>query len=82
MIDFATAYPSSRKMYEDRPVRLTTDGPEVTLRVPVREVALTGGEPPVLLYDTSGPQGHAAAETGALDGRARLFHGRQSRAAG
>ena len=28
------------------------------MRVPVREVTLTGGEPPVRLYDTSGPQGH------------------------
>ena len=58
MIDFETAYPSSRKIYDERTARLTADGPETTLRVPLREVALTGGEPPVRLYDTSGPQGH------------------------
>ena len=29
-----------------------------SLRVPFREVTLSGGEPPVRLYDTSGPQGH------------------------
>jgi phosphomethylpyrimidine synthase len=58
MIDFDAAYPNSRKVYEDRPVRLTADGPDTALRVPVREVTLTGGEPPMRLYDTSGPQGH------------------------
>src|ERR1700675_222863 len=58
MIDFATAYPNSRKLYEERPARLTADGPEEILRVPVREVALSGGEPSLRLYDTSGPQGH------------------------
>src|SRR5438552_2411174 len=57
MIDFATAYPNSRKVYEDRTARLTADGPETTLHVPVREVALGGGEPSFRLYDTSGPQG-------------------------
>jgi phosphomethylpyrimidine synthase len=29
----------------------------VTIRVPAREVSLSGGEAPVRLYDTSGPQG-------------------------
>ena len=62
MIDFATAYPNSRKVHDERAVRLTADGPETTLRVPVREVTLTGGEPPVRLYDTSGPQGHDVRE--------------------
>jgi phosphomethylpyrimidine synthase len=28
------------------------------LRVPVREIELDGGEPPLRVYDTSGPQGH------------------------
>ena len=28
------------------------------LRVPVQEITLSGGEPPVTLYDTSGPEGH------------------------
>jgi len=58
MIDFATAYPNSRKVYEDRAARLTVDGPETTLHVPLREVTLGGSEPPLRLYDTSGPQGH------------------------
>ena len=58
MIDFASAYPNSTKTYEERAARLTADGPDVLLRVPVREVALSGGEAPVRLYDTSGPQGH------------------------
>ena len=46
MIDFATAYPNSRKVNEERTARLTADGPETTLRVPMREVTLGGGEPP------------------------------------
>ena len=57
MMDFSTAYPNSRKTYIERAARLTPDGPAETLRIPVREVALGGGEPPVRLYDTSGPQG-------------------------
>ena len=28
------------------------------MRVPMREIALAGGEPPLRVYDTSGPQGH------------------------
>jgi phosphomethylpyrimidine synthase len=32
------------------------------LRVPVKRVYLSGGEPPVDLYDTSGPQGHDPRE--------------------
>jgi phosphomethylpyrimidine synthase len=32
------------------------------LRVPFREVALAGGNPPVRLYDTAGPQNFSAAE--------------------
>jgi len=49
MVDFGAAFPGSRKVYLDG-----RDG----IRVPMREVALSGGEPPVRLYDTSGPQGH------------------------
>src|SRR5215210_223239 len=46
--DFTSAFPSSRKVYiEDRRVR-----------VPVREIALSGGEAPLRVYDTSGPEGH------------------------
>jgi phosphomethylpyrimidine synthase len=58
MIDFATAYPNSRKVYEQRTARVTADGPDIALRIPSREVTLSGGEPPVHLYDTSGPQGY------------------------
>ena len=43
--DYGDAYPNSRKVYVE----------EGRVRVPMREVTLTGGEPPILLYDTSGP---------------------------
>src|SRR6185295_13141991 len=62
MIDFASAFPNSRKVYEERPVRLTRDGDRATLSIPMREVALSGGEPSLRLYDTSGPQGHAVRD--------------------
>src|SRR5262249_11997568 len=42
---------------------LSPAGPPPELRVPVREVALPGGEPPVILYDTSGPYTDPAAHT-------------------
>src|SRR4051812_617349 len=47
MSEFAVAYPSSRKVLVD-----AARG----VQVPMREVALSGGEPPLRLYDTSGPQ--------------------------
>jgi phosphomethylpyrimidine synthase len=53
MSDYGTSYPNSRKVYEEI---LHPDGH--ALRVPFREVTLGGGEAPVRLYDTSGPQGH------------------------
>jgi phosphomethylpyrimidine synthase len=43
-------HPNSQKVYV---------GP---LRVPMREIALSGGEAPVRVYDTSGPQGHDVRE--------------------
>ncbi len=44
--DFAAAFPNSRRVWlEGRGVR-----------VPMREIALSGGEPPLRVYDTSGPQ--------------------------
>jgi phosphomethylpyrimidine synthase len=45
---FSEAFPRSTKVYleGDRGVR-----------VPVREIALSGGELPLQVYDTSGPQG-------------------------
>ena len=45
--DYGDAYPNSRKVYVG----------ETDVRVPMREVSLSGGEPPVRLYDASGPQG-------------------------
>src|SRR5262245_24269589 len=47
MSDFSTAFSNSRKTY--------TEGPQ-DVRVPMREIALSGGEPPLLVYDTSGPE--------------------------
>ena len=46
-------FPKSRKVY--------VDGPQ-GVRVPMREIALSGGEPPLRVYDTSGPQGHNIRE--------------------
>ncbi len=45
---FEHAFPGSRKAY--------VDGPR-GIRVPVREIVLSGGEPPLRVYDPSGPQG-------------------------
>ncbi|MCU1283038.1 MAG: phosphomethylpyrimidine synthase [bacterium] len=42
------SFPASRKVH-------VLDG---ELQVPQREIALSGGEPPMRVYDTSGPQGH------------------------
>lgn len=47
--DFAAAYPESSKAY--------VEGAH-GMRVPMREIVLSGGEPPMRVYDTSGPQGH------------------------
>jgi phosphomethylpyrimidine synthase len=58
MIDFKSAYPNSRKVHEHCTAALTLQGPDAPLDVPTREVTLSGGEPPIRLYDTSGPQGH------------------------
>ena len=44
---FADAFPGSRKVL--------VSGDRV--RVPVREITLSGGEPPLRVYDTSGPHG-------------------------
>jgi phosphomethylpyrimidine synthase len=46
--------PASRKVY------LTGSGPDI--RVPMREITLSGGNPPLRLYDTSGPYTDPAAE--------------------
>src|SRR5437867_13217182 len=52
MSELATAFPNSRKVYVEGPLGV---------RVPMREIALSGGEPPLRVYDTSGPQGHDVA---------------------
>ena len=46
---YGSAFPNSTKVYLPGP-----DG----IRVPMREIALSGGEPPLRVYDTSGPEGH------------------------
>jgi len=46
--DYGDAYPGSHKVW--------VDGPR-GVRVPMREIALGGGEPPLRVYDTSGPLG-------------------------
>jgi phosphomethylpyrimidine synthase len=50
---YGDAFPNSTKIY--------LDGPH-GIRVPVREIALSGGEPPLRVYDSSGPQGHDVRE--------------------
>jgi phosphomethylpyrimidine synthase len=46
--ELASAFPNSRKVYVDTG----------RVRVPMREITLSGGEPPMRVYDSSGPQGH------------------------
>jgi phosphomethylpyrimidine synthase len=46
--DYGDAFPASRKVYVDGPGGI---------RVPMREIVLSGGEPPLRVYDTSGPLG-------------------------
>jgi phosphomethylpyrimidine synthase len=46
--DWGEAYPASRKVYVEGPAGV---------RVPMREISLSGGEPPLRVYDPSGPQG-------------------------
>ncbi len=45
--DYGDAFPSSRRVY--------VEGPG-DVRVPMREIVLSGGEPPLRVYDTSGPR--------------------------
>jgi phosphomethylpyrimidine synthase len=46
--DYGAAFPASRKVY--------VEGPH-GIQVPMREISLTGGEPPMRVYDTTGPRG-------------------------
>ena len=52
--DYADAYPNSSRVFDGSAV--PTPAGLVPIRVPRREVRLAGGEPPVRLYDTSGPK--------------------------
>ena len=62
-----------------RPIRTrarSTSTAAQGVRVPMREIALSGGEPPLRVYDTSGPQDHdvdarPAEAARAVGGRAR-----------
>src|SRR5881296_1730694 len=53
MSDFSHAFPNSQKVY--------VDGLQ-QVRVPMREIALSDGEPPLRVYDTSGPQNSDVAQ--------------------
>ncbi|MEE8146915.1 MAG: phosphomethylpyrimidine synthase ThiC, partial [Longimicrobiales bacterium] len=46
--DYGSEYPRSRRVH--------LEGSRADIRVPMREIELTGGEPPLRVYDTSGPR--------------------------
>jgi phosphomethylpyrimidine synthase len=46
MLAYSEAFPNSKKIYIDG---------RHGIRVPMREITLSGGEPPLRVYDTSGP---------------------------
>ncbi len=50
---FAEAFPNSCKVFVEG---------NGAIRVPMREITLSGGEPPLRVYDTSGPQGIAVRD--------------------
>ena len=52
-VAYDEAFPNSTKVHVDGPGGL---------RVPMREISLSGGEPPLRVYDTSGPHGHDVRE--------------------
>src|SRR5262245_28530923 len=45
----ATGFPASEKIYVE------ADGPGGAVKVPFRRIHLSGGEPPLDVYDTQGP---------------------------
>src|SRR5687768_16534804 len=51
--EFRDAFPNSRKVHVSTPHGI---------QVPMREISLSGGGPPLRVYDTSGPQGHDVCE--------------------
>jgi phosphomethylpyrimidine synthase len=48
--DYGSAFPNSRKVYVEG------GAADARVAVPMREIALSGGEPPLRVYDTSGPR--------------------------
>ena len=48
MSTYSSSFPNSTKIYETHVAELTPGGPAATLRVPMREVSLAGGNAPVL----------------------------------
>jgi phosphomethylpyrimidine synthase len=69
---FEMAFPKSTKVY--------VEGPQ-GVRVPMREIALSGDETPLRVYDTSGPHGHETA-SGLPKVRAPWIEARRQRAGG
>src|SRR5260370_14786155 len=55
-----------------RSLKIYLPGSRPALRVPMREVALSGGEPPLVLYNTSGPYSDADAHPDIKRGLAPL----------
>jgi phosphomethylpyrimidine synthase len=51
--DYGDAFPNSHKVYLEG---------RHGVRVPMREIGLSGGEPPLRVYDPSGPAGHDVRE--------------------
>jgi phosphomethylpyrimidine synthase len=64
--DYGDAFPSSRKVYVEG---------RHGIRVPMREISLSGGEPPLRVYDTSGPLG-GDVRLGVPDVRGEWIRGR------
>ncbi|MXX57161.1 MAG: phosphomethylpyrimidine synthase ThiC, partial [Gemmatimonadetes bacterium] len=71
-VAYGDAFPNSTRVHVDGPGGI---------RVPMREISLSGGEPPLRVYDTSGPPGHAGRE-GLPPRRAPWFSARDVRVPG
>ncbi len=52
-VAYGDAFPNSARVHVDGPAGI---------RVPMREISLSGGEPPLRVYDTSGPPGQDVRE--------------------
>ena len=63
---FAAAFPNSRKVH--------VEGESGRVRVPMREIALSGGEPPLRVYDTSGPHDADVRAGPGYKAKFRLVH--------